>query len=383
MIFLAPPLSTADLEVLDRIQEIRAAFKYSVSTPMVWYGLLRRNTFARAIQGSNSIEGYNVTAEDAIAIAEGAPVETETDASLNVKNYRNAMTYVLQLSKSPRFGYDEGFIRSLHYMMLAHDLTKNPGNWRPGPIYVRDQAKKETVYEGPPVEKVPSLMDELMNSLNYIGSEHIILKAAMAHLNLVMIHPFSDGNGRMARCLQTLVLARDGVLDPTFCSIEEYLGRNTQEYYAVLAEVGQGSWHPQNDVRAWIKFNITAHYRQASTLVRRTRMLHRLWDELEIEVQRRHLPERVMLALADAALGLRIRNPVYRVQADISENLATRDLKSLVDQGLLIPQGEKRGRVYVASDLISALQKKVYEPRISEDPYTTPKETTLDLPFTR
>lgn len=67
----------------------------------------------------------------------------------------------------------------------------------------------------------------------------------MAHLNLVMIHPFSDGNGRMARCLQTLVLAREGILEPEFSSIEEYLGRNTQDYYSVLAETSEGSWHPK------------------------------------------------------------------------------------------------------------------------------------------
>lgn len=57
------------------------------------------------------------------------------------------------------------------------------------------------------------------------------IQAGMAHLNLVMIHPFRDGNGRMARCLQSLVLARGGILDPVFISIEEYLGRNTQRYY--------------------------------------------------------------------------------------------------------------------------------------------------------
>ena len=52
----------------------------------------------------------------------------------------------------------------------------------------------------------------------------------MAHLNLAMIHPFSDGNGRLARCLQTLLLAREQIVSPVFSSIEEYLGQNTQAY---------------------------------------------------------------------------------------------------------------------------------------------------------
>ena len=60
----------------------------------------------------------------------------------------------------------------------------------------------------------------------------------MAHLHLAMIHPCRDGNGRLARVVQSLVLAREGILAPQFCSIEEYLGRFTSDYHAVLAEVG-------------------------------------------------------------------------------------------------------------------------------------------------
>lgn len=380
MIFAAPTLTGDDLQVIGKIEEMRNSLKYSISTPMRWSGFLRRNTFARAIKGSNSIEGYNVTQEDAMAIAEGEqPLEAERDTWMNVMGYRNAMTYVLQLSKSPRFSYNEGFIRSLHYMMLSHDLTKNPGNWRPGSIYVRDQAKQETVYEGPPVERLLRLIDELMNSMNYPDQQHMIIKAAMAHLNLVMIHPFSDGNGRMGRCLQTLVLAREGILEPTFCSIEEYLGRNTIKYYNALTQVGKGAYHPENDASSWIKFTLTAHYRQAATLVRRSRMLQRLWDQLEIEIQRRGLPERSITALADAASRLRVRNPIYRAQVGISENLATRDLKMLVDAGLLVAKGEKRGREYIAADPVMQISRMVWEPRITEDPYETVRPENLSL----
>ncbi len=63
----------------------------------------------------------------------------------------------------------------------------------------------------------------------------------MAHLNLTMIHPFKDGNGRMARALQTLVLSREGIVSPVFSSIEEWLGKNTLPYYNILAETGEGN----------------------------------------------------------------------------------------------------------------------------------------------
>ena len=93
----------------------------------------------------------------------------------------------------------------------------------------------------------------------------------MAHLNLVMIHPFKDGNGRMARALQTLVLAREAILAPEFSSIEEYLGRNTPAYFDVLGQVGGGKWQPERDARPWVRFVLTAHYRQALILERRPR----------------------------------------------------------------------------------------------------------------
>jgi Fic family protein len=69
----------------------------------------------------------------------------------------------------------------------------------------------------------------------------------------------------MARALQTLVLTRERIAAPVFSSIEEYLGRNTQAYYDILAEVGAGSWNPHRNARPWIRFCLTAHYRQAMT----------------------------------------------------------------------------------------------------------------------
>ena len=154
-------------------------------------------------------------------------------------------------------------------MMLQHSLKKMPGRWRPGDIYVVNEATDERVYEGPDALLVPSLIDELIAYLNSPSDCPVMVKAAMAHLNFTMIHPFKDGNGRMARALQTLVLSRDGTVSPVFSSIEEWLGRNTQAYYDILAQIGQGAWHPERDAHPWIQFCLTAHFQQAHTLVKR------------------------------------------------------------------------------------------------------------------
>jgi Fic family protein len=370
MIFVTPKLDEQSKEVLYNIGAMRKQLKYSTSTPRRWSGLLRRNTLARAIRGSNSIEGYKATVEDAIAIVEGEePTEAEVETRQALVGYQHAMTYVLQLAKDPNFFYSEGYVRSLHFMMLQHDLGKNPGNWRPGSIFVRDEQQNEVVYEGPDRKFVEPYIQELMDSLNKDDSTPDLVKAAMAHLNLVMIHPFSDGNGRMARCLQTLVLAREGILEAEFCSVEEYLGKVQQDYYDILARVGKGSWHPENDARPWIKFMLRAHYTQAAVLVWRIDLLTRLWGEFGSQLEKLGLPDRMAQPLVDAAIGLRVRNASYRHLAEISDNLASRDFKILVENGFLKPTGVNRGRIYIAAKKVSEIWAKAYQPFKMDDPF--------------
>lgn len=372
MLFAIPEPDPQEEAVIARIDEVRKALTYATASRR-WTGVLARMTFARDIQGSNSIEGYNATIDDALAAVDGEePLDAAGETWAALTGYRQAMSYVLQLSDDPHFAYSPALIRSLHYMMVQHDLTKHPGKWRPGPIFVRNEQSGQRVYEGPDAQLVNALLEELVNQLNEPpAGTHPLLLAAMSHLNLVMVHPFSDGNGRMARALQTLVLARSGVLSPQFCSIEEYLGKNRQPYYDVLAKVGAGRWQPERDARPWVRFCLTAHFRQATTLMRRARLMHRLWDLVEQRVKELGLPERTVPVLAEAAIGFKARNATYRKNADVSENLASRDLKQLVGAGLLEAKGERRGRYYVASKELRAfgIEADAGEPHGVPDPF--------------
>lgn len=373
MLFAPPVLDEADVSVLSRIAELRRQLEYQVAVPRRWVGSLRRVTLARAIQGSNIIEGYNVSLDDAVDAVEGEePLTAEGETLLATVGYRDALTYILQVADDPYLVIDTSFIRGLHYMMLKHDLSKRPGRWRAGTIYVRNDETGETVYEGPDVAVVPSLMDELATSLEEQKELPREIRGAMAHLNLTMIHPFRDGNGRMARALQTLAISQDGIEAPEFCSIEEYLGRDTAGYYKVLAEVGQGEWHPENSAKPWIRFTLTAHVRQAHRLLRRVRETSELWEAVEQEAARLGLPDRAVEALWSAASGRRLRNVSYRRMADVTDQIASRDLKMLVNAGLLQPHGEKRGRFYVGTPALREFRNATRQSvRVDEhvDPY--------------
>lgn len=378
MLFHSPELGPDELDVIRQIDRVREGLRHQLPEHRRWVGLLRRITLARAIRGSNSIEGYNVTLGDAVAAVAGEePTDAEREAWLAVVGYRDAMTYVLQLADDPYFSLNEALVRSLHFMMLKYAIDKSPGRWRHGPVFVLDQTTRDIVYTAPDAVEVPELMHEFVEAISEPGSPAIV-RAAMAHLNFVMIHPFKDGNGRMARCMQTLVLARDGIVSPPFASIEEYLGRNTDAYYRVLAEVGGGGWHPERDARPWVRFALKAQYIQAQTLVRRAEEGERRWEALSEETARHGLPKRTIPALFNAAMGFRITNPHYREAADVNEHAAGRDLRALVQAGLLQPVGERRGRSYVRTLRLQAIEESVGVKRSLTDPFE-PTSPTLGL----
>ncbi len=373
-LFRPPSPDLVDSQVIGEIHDIRGSLADVLRTPRRWTGGLRRTSAARAIQGSNTIEGYTVSNEDAAAAFDDEPPLSADDATwAEILGYRRVLTYVLNVATSTGFVIDESVLRSMHFMLLEHDLAKFPGRYRESSVYVRDDRRDANVYEGAPPDAVAGLMGTLSRALaTPDGSDDPLVRGAMAHLNLVMIHPFRDGNGRMARALQTMVLAQDHLVEPTFSGIEEWLGSNTQEYYDVLAAVGQGSWQPDNDTALWLKFNLRAHHMQAQTLRRRFADAEHQWEHIDTIVDENSLPERLGAALFDALLGLRVTRPSYLKHADVDERTATRDLVRAADLGLLAPNGERRGRHYLAGDQLTAIREELRRGRTQlADPYPT------------
>lgn len=372
MLFAYDTLAAQELRVLDRIGEMRNELRYAVvQEPRRWTGLLARMTRARALRYSNSIEGINVSDEDAIAAVDNEePAEADKPTWQAVLGYQAAMDFVLQRCRDSNFSFSREGVLAIHFMITQHDLRSHPGNFRSGWVGVRNSATGDIVHEGVDRQILEPLIDELISYMNAKSqNESVEMKGAMAHLNLTMLHPFSDGNGRTARCLQTAILACEGIQAPIFSSIEEYIGHHQQEYYDVLAEVGGGGWNPRRDVHPWIRFNLTGHYRQVQTHLRRIKEIERVYEDLLREVSRRGLPERTALGLLEAAAGWRTRNASYRVAAEVSNNVASRDLKALVDAGLLSAKGERRGRHYVSSKIVRAVREKHRLPKRTDDPF--------------
>lgn len=373
MLYATPGLTAKDERVLADLKEIRRDLRFRVSEPHGWTGQLRRHLQARAIQGSNSIEGYQASVEDVESVVAGdVPLEASPQVTQEIAGYRQALGYVQALGRAASFRYEVGVLNALNYMMIGHHRDKCPGVLRPGAIFIRNHATGGVVYEGPDAERVPGLMDELAAWLNEGDLDApSYVRAAMAHFNLVSIHPWKDGNGRMSRALHTLVLARDQILSPEFSSIEEWLGieENTVDYYRALQAI-RTEWRPHGKTHSWVRFCLRAHHMQAQQVQRRLDEAAKIWLLLEEKIAAEPLPVRCVAALYQVYISNRLRRATYQSDESLSPGQATRDLRELARRDWLAPYGETKGRFYAPGPKMKEIRREFAARREPlRDPY--------------
>lgn len=354
MIFATPPIGNELHGRLDELDRLRRALGSDAEQMTPWMGALRRAVRASSIESSTSIEGYSVEPAEAIALTSGtAPKVGEDENRLAVACYARAMDHVAAMAHDPAFGWSERVILDLHFDACHFQRDKSPGLWRTGPISVTGPGGGID-YRGPDGEDVPALMTEIVAWLEGAEDDHPVVRAAMAHLNVTSVHPFRDGNGRAARIVQSLVLAREGLLSPEFSSIEEHLAGNTPAYYAALRNTQGGSYQPDRDASEWVRFCVEAHIAQAG---RRLDQIHEAaarWARLEREVDARGWPDRFAIALEQSLIG-GVSRADYRAEADVSSATVTADLRRLLDSGLVVQRGRGPSSRYWASEQLRAL----------------------------
>jgi Fic family protein len=358
MIYATPELTPPLQRRLDELSQLRTELGGEVETRSRRMGSLRREVRARSIGSSTSIEGFSVSPEEALTLANNREVaERDGESRQAVVCYARAMDRVGTMGVDPSFRWVDRVILDLHFDACYFQRDKGPGLWRTGPIGVT-AADGSLEYEGPDGERVVPLMEEVVEWLANGDLEiDVVVRAAMAHLHVTSVHPFRDGNGRVARIVQSLVLAREGLAAPEFFSIEEYLGRHTQEYYAALRETQGGSYQPDRDASGWVAFCVQAHLAQARQRLAQIKRAAARWSSLEKLVAERNWPDRLTIALEQALLGGTDRSK-YGVEADVSPATASADFRRLLDAGLIDQRGRGRNIGYLASEHLRSMLKR-------------------------
>lgn len=356
MIYASPPTTPSLQQQLDEVGVLRAELGSEVKTRSRWMGSLRREVRASSIESSTSIEGFSVSPDEALALANNREVADPGQENRQaVVCYARAMDRVGTMGLDPSFRWSDRVILDLHFDACYFQRDKDPGLWRTGPIGVTG-ADGSLEYEGPDGEQVVQLMEEVVDWLaNGDLDADVVVRAAMAHLHVVSVHPFRDGNGRIARIVQSLVLARAGLTAPEFFSIEEYLGSHTQEYYAALRETQGGSYQPDRDASGWVSFCVGAHLAQARQRLAQIKQAAARWSSLEALVADHNWPDRLTIALEQALMGGTDRSK-YGQEADVSPATASADFRRLLDAGLVEQHGRGRNIRYLASERLRSTQ---------------------------
>jgi Fic family protein len=354
MLLPTPPIAS-DLQArLQELDELRLTLGRASHRPARWMGTVRRLLQASVVEGSTAIEGFHVSTEEALALLAGdEQAQPGEEDRLAVACYGRAMDHVGAMAGDPAFRWLDRVILDLHFDTCWFQVQANPGLWRTGPIGITG-GDGRLVYQGPDAQEVPALMLETVRWLQEGDLDtHVVVRAAMAHLHVISIHPFRDGNGRVSRIVQSLVLARDGLLSPAFGSIEEHLGENTPAYYAALQDAHGERYETDRDVTAWVAFCIDAHLAQARRRLAQIETAGSRWSLLEDLVQRRGWPERLVIALEQSLLGGSSRG-LYAREAQVSLATATADFRRLLDAGLVVQRGQGRTTRYYASEELRA-----------------------------
>ena len=185
---------------------------------------LRKENRIKTIHSSLAIENNSLSLEQITAIIEGKRVLGSPNEIQEVKNARQA--YELLLTLNP---YEEKDLLKAHKLMMA-DLVERNGKYRKDGVGVFDG--NQVVHLAPPADKVPFLMSDLFEWLKN-SDVHPLIKSCVFHYEFEFIHPFQDGNGRMGRLWQTVIL-KEWKSVFAWLPIETLIKENQVEYYNAL-----------------------------------------------------------------------------------------------------------------------------------------------------
>lgn len=219
-----PPFSISD-KTISLIAEISAQIeRYAIRMEQEDGPLLRKINRIKTIQGSLAIEGNTLGTDQITALLEGKHV---MGTMREIQEVKNAIKTYDAFSTFDAYKQTD-LLRAHGLLMEA--LVDNHGKYRRGNVGVF--AGDKPIHVAPPSDRVPALMDDLFAWLTN-SSNHLLIKSCVFHYEFEFIHPFMDGNGRMGRLWQSLLLAK---LHPVFeyLPVENMVFRNQQLYYKAI-----------------------------------------------------------------------------------------------------------------------------------------------------
>jgi len=226
-----PPYAIT-LTILNLVAEIGELIgRYTILAEQNLTPRLRRENRIRTIQASLAIENNTLTLEQVTAVIDGKRVLGQPREILEVRN-----AFVAYEAMDNWHPASEADLMAAHRLLMS-TLVDQPGVYRSGGVGIF--RGEQLVHMAPPADRVPYLMADLLAWLKHT-EEHPLVASCLFHYELEFIHPFADGNGRMGRLWQTLILRHWKSL-LAYLPVETVIRERQDDYYRVLAEADQSA----------------------------------------------------------------------------------------------------------------------------------------------
>jgi len=345
------PKYTITTKILKNIGIIEASREVIDHAPLLPYyeKEFRNDAMVRSVHHGTHIEGNELNIDQAEKVMEGQPVVARERDIQEVINYRKVMEYLGESSmQNAGLHLDESFLKKLHTMTVAKILhPEKCGTFRTTQVVVRNSLTGEVTFKPPVALAVPVQVKEFLEFINTAGPEaiHPVLKSGTVHYELVRIHPFVDGNGRVSRALSTFVLFREGYDIRKFFSLEEYFDNDAVEYYRALQSVGRN----EGDLTEWLEYFTQG---LAIELAKIKEKISKI--SVDVKLKERHGGQPILLSDRQLKIieyiqktGYLQNNGFKQLFPMVSEDTVLNELKYLIKHGLIKKSGKTKGAKYV------------------------------------
>ncbi len=295
---------------------------------------------------SSEIEGEKLDYEQvrsSIARRLGINVAGLAPTNRNVEGIVEMMldatqNYQKPLTNKRLFGWHSALFPTGHSGMHKIEV----GRYRSGEMQIVSGAmgKEKVHYEAIPAHQVKNEMDEFLNWFNDNSKIDLVLKAAIAHFWFIIIHPFDDGNGRIARAISDLMLARGDKSTERYYSMSSQMLVERKQYYEIL----QKMQHSSGDITDWLEWFLHCLKNALLTteitlqkILRKTEFW-KIHENTELNKRQRL----VLNKLFDGFDG-KLKSSKWAKIAKCSPDTALRDIKDLIEKGIL-GQEQQGGR---------------------------------------
>lgn len=325
---------------LTRIERARG-FLEAATLSEAWVREMGRRTLILEAHHTTHIEGTRLTLEQAKRLLEGNPVpEADPDDVRELLNYRKAFDFVSEYLETSG-PITEGLVREIHKRLVegVRGGAAAHGEYRKIQNYVVNSVTGATVYTPPPAHDVPIMMAELVDWLNREQEVHPVLVSGVAQFQFVHIHPFLDGNGRTSRLLSTLSLYRAGYDFKRLFTISEYYDRDRAAFYKAIQSVRESGM----EMTGWLEYFVEGLTTQLAEVRERGEQAIRR----DVLIKEHDLSERQAKALGHILEhGSLTIQGFERLCPEVNRRSLQRDLKVMVDVGLLVTEGETHHLLY-------------------------------------